>query len=149
VELTSRLPEKYKLPPRGDQFDCSIKLVEGAKLKQRRLYQVSSEENKILRKYIKTSSESGLEKLCDASFSSPVIIVRKEDGTKRLCVGYRNLNQVTVRDCYSMPLISEITGRIGKSRWFSKKDLVSAFNQIRMNSLDSQKTAFSTWYGTF
>jgi hypothetical protein len=123
-----------------------MKLVEGAKFKQPPLYQVSSEENEVLREYFHTSLESGLIKPSDAPFSSPVIFVRKEDGTKRLCVDFRNVNQVTVRNCYSMPLISKITGRIRKSKWFSKIDLVSAFTKIRINSLVVKRRHFnSVW----
>ena len=82
-------------------------------------------------------------------WSSPVVLVRKKDGSHRFCVDYRKLNSVTKADTYPLPRIDDLLDQLGKSTYFSTLDLASGFWQIKMHPESQEKTAFSTPHGLF
>ena len=73
----------------------------------------------------------------------------KRDGSLRLCVDYRGLNKVTIKNRYALPLISEILDRVAGAKYFSKIDVKDAYYRIRIQEGDEWKTAFRTRYGHF
>ena len=77
-----------------------------------------------------------------SSRSSPIIPVRKKDGSVRLCVDFRRINAVSVPDPYLMPRVDEIIDRLGKAQSLSKLDLNKGFHQVPVNPSDIEKTAF-------
>jgi hypothetical protein len=82
----------------------------------------------------------------DSPWSSLVILVQNKNGDLRFCEDYRKLNDVTRKDCFSLPLIDDIVDTLAGARWFSTLDLKSSYWQVDLH-LDNKKTAFSTGQG--
>ncbi len=82
-------------------------------------------------------------------WSFPVVIVDKKDGSKRFCVDFRKLNQVTKKNSYPLPLIDDVLTLLGKSKYFTSLDLKSGYWQVQMNEADKEKTAFACHRGLF
>jgi hypothetical protein len=82
-------------------------------------------------------------------WSSPVVLVRKKDGTLRFCVDYRRLNAVTEFDCYPLPRIDETLDHLSGAQWFTTLDLISGYWQVGMTSEARSKSAFCTRSGLY
>jgi hypothetical protein len=110
---------------------------------------MSPEELDVLKEQIADMQAKGFIRPSISPWSAPVVFARKKDGGLRLCVDYRGLNAVTVKNKCPLPLIEEFFDRLAGATVFSKLDLQSGFNQISMRPEDIEKTAFGTRYGHF
>ncbi|KAL2099655.1 hypothetical protein ACEWY4_004049 [Coilia grayii] len=82
-------------------------------------------------------------------YASPIVLVRKKDGSPRLCVDYRQLNSRTRKDAFPLPRIEETLDALSGACWFSTLDLASGYNQVPVAETDEAKTAFCTPFGLF
>ena len=93
--------------------------------------------------------EKGFIRPSSSPWGCPTIFVKKKDQTLRMCVDYRPLNEVTIKNKYSLPRIDILFDQLTRARVFSKIDLRSGYHQIRIRPEDIPKTAFTTRYGLF
>lgn len=96
------------------------------------------------RRQLEGRSHSTLKESCRRTHSVP-----KKDGSLRLCVDYRGLNKVTVKNRYALPLISEILDRVQGAKFFTKVDIKDAYYRVRIQEGDEWKTAFRSRYGHY
>ncbi|CAF2678539.1 unnamed protein product [Rotaria sp. Silwood2] len=82
-------------------------------------------------------------------WASPVLLVKKHDGSPRFVVDYRKLNSITIRDSYPLPRMDDTINKLAGARYYSKFDLKCEYHQIPIDSRDKQKTGFTTSYGLF
>ena len=82
-------------------------------------------------------------------WGAPVLFVKKKDGTLRMCINYRQINKVTVKNKYSLPRIEDLFDQLKGACIFSKIDLRSGYYQLRVKDADAPKTAFRTRYGHY
>ncbi|GBN16861.1 Retrovirus-related Pol polyprotein from transposon 297 [Araneus ventricosus] len=106
-------------------------------------------EKKIVQTQVADWLEQGIVKPCSSEYSSPVVIVRKKDGTLRVCIDYRKLNKVVVKDRFPLPLIEDILDRLQGSRVFSTIDLKNAFFHVDVNKDSRKYTSFVTHEGQY
>lgn len=140
--------ESRILPPHRP-IDHKIVLKDGAQPPFGKLYGMTREELLALKEWLHDNLSKGFIRASSSPAASPILFVKKSDGSLRLCMDYRALNAVTVKNRYPIPLISETLDRLSKARYFTKLDVISAFNRIRIAKGDEWKTAFRTRYGLF
>lgn len=162
-EDVSKVPNAYRdfidvfskedsnvLPP-NRPYDHKI-ILEGegeAALRYSPLYKMSAEELSVVKQYITENLAKGFIEPSQAPFAAPVLFVAKPDGGLRFCIDYRQLNQLTRKDRYPLPLIDETLARISKAKIFTKLDIRQAFHRIRMDPASEELTTFRTRYGAY
>ncbi|CAF4361483.1 unnamed protein product [Rotaria sp. Silwood2] len=114
-----------------------------------RVYRTDPIKQQHISTIIDAMLKSGQIQKSDSSWSSPVILVKKKDGTYRFVIDYRQRNNITERDSYPLPRIEETLNRLNGNTYFSKLDLKTGYHQIPIHSSDKQKTTFVTYNGIF
>jgi hypothetical protein len=148
-EYRDVFPEEISgLPPRRD-IDFSIELAPGAVPVSRTPYQMSMPELVELKLQLKEMMDKGYIRPSMSPWGAPVLFVKKKDGTLRLCIDYRQLNKVTIKNKYPLPRIDDLFDQLGGASVFSKIDLRSGYHQVRIKGEEIHKTAFRTRYGHY
>ncbi|GBM30208.1 Retrovirus-related Pol polyprotein from transposon 297 [Araneus ventricosus] len=106
-------------------------------------------EKTIIQTQVPEWLEQGIVEPCSSEYSSPVVIARKKDGTPRVCIDYRKLNKVIVKDRFTLPLIEDILDRLQGSHVFSTIDLKNAFFHVDVNKDSRKYTSFVTHEGQY
>lgn len=140
--------EAEKLPPHRP-YDHDIKLKDGQNPPWGPLYPMSRDQLQALKEWLEENLRKGFIRPSSSPVSSPVLFVSKPDGSLRLCMDYRGLNGVSVKDRYPLPLTRETLNSLKGMRYFSKIDIVAAFNNIRIKKGLEYLTAFRTKLGLF
>src|ERR1043165_2396783 len=117
------------LPPKRS-LDHAIKLIPGAEPPHRQIYQLSYDETNELKKQLEDLLQKGYIRPSTSPFGAPVLFVHKKDGTLRLCIDYRALNKITIKNRYPLPRIEDLMDRLVGAKYFSKIDLYSGYHQI-------------------
>ena len=136
------------LPPHR-AHDHAIHLKKGAQPPAFALYGMSRDEILELRRYLDENLSKGFIRASRSQAAAPVLFVKKPGGGLRFCVNYRGLNAITVKNRYPLPLISETLNRLSRAKIFTKLDIISAFNRLRIKEGDEALTAFRTRFGLF
>jgi hypothetical protein len=137
------------LPPSRPGFDHLIPLKEGAQPFNLRPYRFSIVHKDVIDNLVQDMLDQGIVQHSTSPFASPTILVRKKDGSWRLCVDYRRLNDITIKDRFPIPLIEDLMDELHGSVIFSKLDMRSGYHQLRMAPGEEYKTAFKTHSGHF
>ena len=140
--------EADKLPPHRPS-DHQIILKPGCEAPWGPLYGMSREELEVLKKYVKENLEKGFIRPSSSPASSPVLFVKKPGGGLRFCVDYRALNELTIKNRYPIPRIRETLTLLGKAKIYSKLDVISAFNRMRIAEGNEHLIAFRTRFGLY
>ena len=98
---------------------------------------------------LKVMQDQGIIYPSSSPWASPVVLVKKKDGSLRFCVDYRHLNSVTKSDTFPLPRIDDLLDQLGKAKYFSTLDLASGYWQVQVHPLSCEKTAFVTHQGLY
>jgi transposase InsO family protein len=130
-------------------IDLAIELQPGKEPPYGPIYPLSPRELTALKEFLEENLEKGFIQESKSPAGAPILFAPKKDGGLRLCVDYRGLNSITVKNRYPLPLITEIMDRVTGANYFSKIDLKDAYYRIRIKAGDEWKTAFRTRYGHY
>eukprot|EP00253_Pinus_taeda_P022079 PITA_22079 len=148
-EFADVFPEEIPgLPPKRD-IDFTIELIPGAAPVSRTPYRMSVPELTELKMQLQELLDKNYIRPSVSPWGAPVLFVREKDGTLRMCIDYRQLNKLTIKNKYPLLRIDELFDQVKGATVFSKIDLRSGYHQIRIKEEDIAKTAFRTRYGHY
>lgn len=133
---------------RTDKVRHRIQLSDPTPCKQRPR-PIHPQDVDAVRQHLQELLESGVIRESESPFASPIVVVRKKNGSVRLCIDYRKLNLQTIKDAYPLPKLEDTFSALSGSKWFSVLDLKSGYYQIEMEESDKPKTAFVCPLGFF
>nr|AAX96600.1 retrotransposon protein, putative, Ty3-gypsy sub-class [Oryza sativa Japonica Group] len=136
------------MPPKRD-IEFRIDLVPGTTPIHKRPYIMAANELAVVKRQVDDLLQKGYIRPSSSPWGAPVIFVEKKDHTQRMCVDYRALNDVTIKNKYPLPRIDDLFDQLKGATVFSKIDLRSGYHQLRIKEEDIPKTAFTTRYGLF
>jgi len=148
-EFPEVFPDEIPDVPLEREVEFSIDLVPGTKPVSMAPYRMSASELGELKKQLEDLLDKKFVRPSVSPWGAPVLLVKKKDGSMRLCIDYRQLNKLTIKNRYPLPRIDDLMDQLVGARVFSKIDLRSGYHQIKVKDEDMQKTAFRTQYGHY
>nr|GEX32157.1 putative reverse transcriptase domain-containing protein [Tanacetum cinerariifolium] len=148
-EFPDVFPEDFPGLPPPQQLEFEIELVPGAAPVARTPYRLAPSKMKELAKQFQELSDKGFIRPSSSPWGAPVLFVKKKDGSFRMCIDYRQLNKLTIKNRYLLPRIDDLFDQLQGSSVYSKIDLRSGYHQIRVREKDIPITAFRTCYGHY
>nr|GEX20581.1 putative mitochondrial protein [Tanacetum cinerariifolium] len=151
-QILTQFDEVFDVPkdlPPQRSHDHQIPLMANTPPINVRPYRHPPNQKDAIESMVKELMDSGVIRASQSPFSSPIVMVKKKDGTWRMCIDYRQLNKRTVNDKFPIPVIEELIDELNGSVVFSKLNLRSGYHQIRMKEDDIWKKAFRTHEGHY
>ncbi|KAK1423842.1 hypothetical protein QVD17_19151 [Tagetes erecta] len=148
-EFSDVFPEELPGIPPSREVEFRIDLIPGAAPVAKSPYRLAPSEMKELMKQLQELLDKGFIRPSFSPWGAPVLFVKKKDGTLRMCIDYRDLNKVTIKNRYPLPRIDDLFDQLQGSSYFSKIDLRSGYHQLKIREEDVPKTAFRTRYGHY
>ena len=139
----------HELPPNRGPLDHHIYLKEGSKPVFGPIYNLFETELQVLKEYIDENLHKRFIRPSISPFGAPVLFIKKPDGSLHLCINYRTLNSMTIKNWYPLPLISKLLNHVKGTKYFTKIDVCNGFNRLCIALGHEFKTAFRTHYGHF
>ncbi|GJY48897.1 putative reverse transcriptase domain-containing protein [Tanacetum coccineum] len=136
------------LPPIRE-IKFRIELIPRATSVTKSPYRLAPSKLEELSRQLKELQDKGFIRPSSSPWGAPVLFVKKKDGSFRMCIDYRELNKLTVKNLYPLPIIDDLFDQLQGSQFFSKIDLRSRYHQLRVHEDDIPKTTFRTHYGHF
>ncbi|KAJ0481098.1 putative nucleotidyltransferase, Ribonuclease H [Helianthus annuus] len=136
------------LPPQR-QVEFRIDLVPGAAPVAKAPYRLAPSEMQELSTQLQELLDKGFIRPSFSPWGAPVLFVKKKDGSFRMCINYRELNKLTIKNRYPLPRIDDLFDQLQGSSFYSKIDLRSGYHQLRIQEESIPKTAFRTRYGHY
>ncbi|KAI3708785.1 hypothetical protein L2E82_38236 [Cichorium intybus] len=153
VNVVNEFPDVFpdELPglPPDRQVEFTIELIPGATPVSRAPYRLAPSEMVELRKQLEELLDRGFIRPSTSPWGAPILFVKKKDGSMRMCIDYRELNKITVKNKYPLPRIDDLFDQLQGASYFSKIDLRSGYHQLKIRESDIPKTAFRTRYGHY
>ncbi|KAG8485768.1 hypothetical protein CXB51_019099 [Gossypium anomalum] len=148
-EFSDVFPEELPRLPPIREVEFSIDLLPGTAPISISPYRMAPTELKELKAQLQELTDKGFVRPSFSPWGAPVLFVKKKDGSMRLCIDYRQLNKVTIKNKYPFPRIDDFFDQLKGATVFSKIDLRSGYYQLRVKESDVPKTAFRTRYGHY
>ncbi|GJW13593.1 putative reverse transcriptase domain-containing protein [Tanacetum coccineum] len=143
-EFPGVYPEDLSRLPPSREVEFCIDLIPGVVPAVKSPYRLAPTEMQELSNQLKELQEKGFIRPSSSLWGAPVLFVKKKDGSFCMCIDYRELNKLTVKNRYHLPRIDDLFDQLQGSRYFSKIDLRSGYHQLRVREEDIPKTAFTT-----
>ncbi|KAL0451353.1 UNVERIFIED_CONTAM: Retrovirus-related Pol polyprotein from transposon [Sesamum latifolium] len=148
-EFPDVFPEELPGLPPHREVDFEIETIPGAAPISIAPYRMAPSELKELKKQLEELLDKGFIRPSISPWGAPVLFVKKKDGSMRLCIDYRQLNRITIKNKYPLPRIDDLLDQLKGATVFSKIDLRSGYWQLRIEEGSISKTAFRTRYGHY
>ncbi|OMO58913.1 reverse transcriptase [Corchorus capsularis] len=148
-DFSDVFPEDLHGLPPDREVEFSIDLIPGTTPISKTPYRMAPTELKELKEQLQELLDNGFIRPSVSPWGAPVLFVKKNDGSMRLCIDYRELNKVTVRNRYPLPHIDDLFDQLKGAQVFSKIDLRSGYHQLKIKVEDVPKSAFRTRYGHY
>ena len=148
-EFLDVFPEELPGLPPDREISFEIELLPGIAPVSKAPYRMAPAELKELQIQLQELLDKGFIRPSHSPWGAPVLFVKKKDGTLRMCIDYRELNKLTIKNKYPLPRIDDLFDQLKGTSNFSKIDLRSGYHQLRIKESDVPKTAFRTCYGHY